>query len=228
LATLGVGVVASLALLGWIGWWALTTSLATPAFPLPGLIALMIVVLWLAGCLTVIRHPWRASVLFLAPGALIASAWGVVPQPELLLACSAGLAVWALLGGITGTGWRQVRWVNATGQRWSDALSRWLRATSAAAPRPETYDLGRAPRCLICHVAEAGPDGFCVECGRWVRLLPGEWADARSRPPRRGHPPTCSAPADPQPATDMASRSPRIQTGLGTNQTSDMEGVAQP
>ena len=219
-ATVVVGVLASLALLGWVGWWALTTSVAAPHFPLPGVLSLMIVALWLGGCLTVIRHPWLATLLVLAAGVLVVSGWEVVPRPALLLAVSAGLAVWALLGWLARTRWRRLPWVVATGQRWWDLLGgrplvRGLQQRLAPRRTPSA-----GPRCLICHLAAAGPDGFCAECGRWVRVQPEEWADASRRAPLRGHPRTHPAPADQRAGAASGTRDGGT-SALGSNRPAD-------
>lgn len=182
-ATIVIGLVASLALLGWVGWWALTTSLTTPHYPLPGVIGFLSIILWLGGCLTVIQHSWLAGLLFLAAGALVVSAWAVVPQPALLVAVSIGLAVGALLSWLADDGRRWLRWLTAAGgRRGALAAGRLVRHLQR---RVGSWQIDSPRRtCLICQLDEATADGFCVDCGRWARAHPEEWTDARIGAPR--------------------------------------------
>jgi hypothetical protein len=192
LATTIVGTAASLLLLGWVGWWALTTSLAAPHFPLPGVIAFIILVTWGLACWTVGRHPLLACALFVAAGATVVPAASVLPQPELLLGASAGLAAWALLGWLA----------DAPGlKRWPGAAARAPGRVWSVVPRRTAMP---APRCIICHLEEAGPEGTCAECGRWVRAHPDEWTDTGRAGTLPYHQRPRSAPAGRQPGTDPA------------------------
>ncbi|MCD6033490.1 MAG: hypothetical protein K0S78_5676 [Thermomicrobiales bacterium] len=170
LATLIVGMVASVGVLGWIVWWVLTTSLTAPTFPLPGVSAAIVVLLWSLGCLRVVRQPWLACGLFLAAGLTVGSAATVLPAAPLLGAVSAGLAVWALLGWLAGR-----RRLDARRSR----ARRWRRRRHAGSWRSTEA----SSRCLICHLDAAGPNGYCADCRRWVDAHPQAWADAESAGP---------------------------------------------
>jgi hypothetical protein len=130
----------------WLAWWMVTLTSTTPSASVTITLGIVLVLAWLAGTLLVWRHSWLAAFSFASVSALPLIPEHALPQPALLVACSASLAIWSGLVGV---------------------------ATSRKEPRhPEVHPVGkrangeehpmRLRRCLICLEPTEGP--ICAAC----------------------------------------------------------------
>jgi hypothetical protein len=130
----------------WLAWWKVTLTSTTPSASVTITLGIVLLLAWIAGTLLVWRHAWLAALTFTSVAALPLTPEHALPQPILLIACSASLALWSWLAGI--------------------AASRENRR------RPEVHSVGesanvgayRIPlrRCLIC--LEPTETTICAAC----------------------------------------------------------------
>jgi hypothetical protein len=130
----------------WLAWWMVTLTSTTPSATLTVTLGMVLLLAWIAGTLLVWRQAWLAALVFASAAALPLTPEHALPQPFLLIACSASLALWSWLAGI--------------------AASREERRRPEVHPvgEPANLEAHKIPlqRCLICLEPTEAP--ICAAC----------------------------------------------------------------
>jgi hypothetical protein len=141
----------------WLAWWMLTLTSTTPSASVTITLGTVLLLAWLAGTLLVWRHSWLAAFSFASVSTLPLTPEHALPQPYLLMACSASLALGSWLAGF----------VNSLEQR--------RRAQVLMVDNPTGVESHRIQLqgCLIC--LEPAETTICAACTEALGHEVGLW-----------------------------------------------------
>jgi hypothetical protein len=84
----------------WMAWWMVTLTSTAPSATLTVTLGMVLLLAWISGTLLVWRHVWLAALVFASAAALPLTPEHALPQPFLLVAISASLAIGSGLAGV--------------------------------------------------------------------------------------------------------------------------------
>jgi hypothetical protein len=163
-----IGWLAAATLGGWLVWWAVTLTDATPHAPATIALGSILVMAWVGGTVLVWQRSWFATLAFAIAAALPLTPEHALPASSLLVAVSAALAVWSWLAGMAS---------------WLRGISR----TPGTVVARVTVDEQPFPpqRCVICQ--EPTHATICASCVEILGPLAESWQQGgRKRPSPTG------------------------------------------
>lgn len=95
-----IGWLAVASLGGWLVWWAVTRSEGASNASSTIALGSVLVLTWAVGTVLVWQRPWFATLTLATAAVLPLTPEHALPLPSLLVAVSAGLAVWSWLAGM--------------------------------------------------------------------------------------------------------------------------------
>jgi mono/diheme cytochrome c family protein len=141
-----VGWLAMGALAGWLAWWAATRSTTAPDAASTIAFGTILLLAWAIGPILIWWRPWLTALSYVGTAVLVLTPEHALPQPALVIAVSAALAVWSLLAGLAS-------WLTARKRAWDGADAQQIAGESQPVPRQV---------CVVCHGPSDTP--LCASC----------------------------------------------------------------